>query len=291
MSRIVLGGSKFHNLTQRQVNTLLDYAFALGVNEIDTSPYYGNSQQLIGTYRRSNPDFLVSTKVGLPRKNNNHLGGEEVIEQFNEAMNILNLDSLETLFLHSVPAKLVNDEIFEVLKNIRLSGRATKIGYSGDNQNLSLMAKFKDFDSYMVTFNLIDVTEHETIKILKDRSLYIKRPIARGVFQVNLDDLVKNYLKKIFKRPTSYYAGSYEQRYRYLFGEPKFKKHDIKKFIQFLLFYTPNSKYVIGVSTPKHLKQIFDYFNKIDEEILPDFTEHLALVLEMSKKFNWKALS
>jgi aryl-alcohol dehydrogenase-like predicted oxidoreductase len=67
VENIIIGGSKFDTLSQKKLNQFLDYAISVGVYQIDTSPLYGNSEEMIGNYQKINPQLRITTKVGLPR--------------------------------------------------------------------------------------------------------------------------------------------------------------------------------------------------------------------------------
>jgi aryl-alcohol dehydrogenase-like predicted oxidoreductase len=65
-SRLVLGAANYGKLTQSEVDRLLGTAYEQGINRIDTAHGYENSESRIGVFLKTNKEFEVNTKVGLP---------------------------------------------------------------------------------------------------------------------------------------------------------------------------------------------------------------------------------
>ena len=242
MQNIVIGGSKFDTLSQKELNKFLDYAVSQGVYHIDTSPFYGSSEKMIGFYQKMNPQLIISTKVGLPRLYDDIWTSTEIQAQFQQSLNNLNVSKIETLFFHSIPSKLLNSDVFEI-----------------------------------------------TDRFLK--SNYIKRPLANAVFSKSLSMLFKSKIKKLLLRNVNLYPNSYPSRYRQIFGEPKFFNDDLTRFIQFLLYFQPQSKYVFGVRSRSHLKEIIETHKRVNEQIIPELDEYLVKVNELSQSLKWRAFS
>ena len=83
---------------------------------------------------------------------------------------------------------------------------------------------------------------------------------------------------------------SYENRYEIVFGKRKIFNNNFDFFIDFLTYFQPNSKYIFGVTQKKHLKQITDSYSLIKQEIIPEITDHLSRINEISRINKWTAL-
>jgi len=174
------------------------------------------------------------------------------------------------------------------------NGMIQNTGYSGDNENLRLVARSRQFDAFMITFNALDVSDYEVIQALPGKIIYVKRPIARGVFEVNVEQSMKNALKKLVGMSTKYYSGSYEERYRVMHGEPKHFNSALKKFMQFVVGFTPSARHVYGVSSRDHLKEIIRINNLLREkkvEEQSDLSSDFNRIMDYTRQYGWKALS
>ncbi len=291
MENIVIGGSKFNTLSQKKLNEFLDYAISSGVNQIDTSPFYGNSEQMIGNYQKINPQLRIITKVGLPRAHIDIWHPSEIEMQFQQSLNKLNIDKIDTLFFHSIPSKLLNEEVFLIAENFKAKELIANMGYSGDNENLQFAINLNKFDCYMATFNALDVSDYKLIRSLKMEKVYIKRPLANAVFNKTLLMTFKSKLSKLTTHNTNLYPNSYPSRYRQIFGEPKLINTDLLKFIQFLVYFQPRSKFVFGVRSSAHLKEIIKTYKLVNDQIIPELDEYLEKVIGLSQRLNWRAFS
>jgi aryl-alcohol dehydrogenase-like predicted oxidoreductase len=291
VENIIIGGSKFDTLSQKKLNQFLDYAISVGVYQIDTSPLYGNSEEMIGNYQKINPQLRITTKVGLPRALIDSWHSSEIEVQFQQSLNKLNIDKIDTLFFHSIPSKLLSEEIFSIAENFMTKELITNLGYSGDNENLQFAINLNKFDCFMATFNALDVSDYKLIRSLKMEKVYIKRPLANAVFNKTLLMTLKSKLSKLTTHNLKLYPNSYPSRYRQIFGEPKFINTDLLKFIQFLVYFQPHSKYVFGVRSCSHLKEIIKTYKLVNDQIIPELDEYLEKVIGLSQRLSWRALS
>ena len=288
MNQIVLGSAGFGNLSQRDLNSLLDYAFQRGIDQIDTAPLYGNSEIMIGNYLKENPNFKISTKVGLPRQHG--LKSADVSRQFQESLEKMQMQKIHLLFFHSLPISLMTTENIEAIKSLKLYGYTNQIGYSGSNQDLRYAVEKLDLDAYMATFNAVDTTDLSSIKKVTDKDIYIKRPLANGIFDISFLGYLKQSLKTFLDLAITKDLNSYENRYEIIFGKRKIFSNNFNFFINFLISHQPNSKYIFGVTQKKHLKQIVDTLITINHEVIPEVRDHLIKIDNLSLLNKWTAL-
>jgi len=67
VTRLGYGALEIKHISENEVNNLLNLVLDSGINFIDTSIDYGNSEELIGrhiSHRRS--DFFLASKCGCP---------------------------------------------------------------------------------------------------------------------------------------------------------------------------------------------------------------------------------
>jgi aryl-alcohol dehydrogenase-like predicted oxidoreductase len=291
MHNIVIGGSKFDTLSQKELNKFLDYALTLGVYQIDTSPNYGKSEEMIGNYQKLNPQLTIYTKVGFPKSHANKWKPSDINNQLENSLLKLNVANIDTLFFHSVPFHLLRKEIFSTIEQLKAKQLILNLGYSGDNEDLKFATNLNNFDCFMVTFNAIDVLDYEFIKNLDNKKIFIKRPIANAVFNRTLMMRLKSKVKNLMVSNENLYPNSYPSRYKKIFGEPKSIDIELTNFIQFLVKFQPQAKYVFGVRTSSHLKEIVKIYKIVSSQVLPELDDYLKNVTDISHRFNWRTLS
>jgi aryl-alcohol dehydrogenase-like predicted oxidoreductase len=291
MLNIVIGGSRFDTLSQKELNKFLDYALSLGVHQVDTSPNYGKSEEMIGNYQKANPQLTIYTKVGLPRSQADKWHPSEVSNQFQNSLNKLNITCVDTLFFHSVPSQLFHEDVFATLKQLKAQKLLLNLGYSGDNENLRLATRSDEFSSFMVTFNALDVSDYKYIKNLNDKKIFIKRPLANAVFNQTVMMRIKSKIKRLAKNNENLFPNSYPSRYRKIFGDPKSIDVELTNFIQFLVKFQPQAKYVFGVRSAFHLKRIVEIYKTVSSQVIPELDEYLSKVIKYSDELNWRTLS
>jgi aryl-alcohol dehydrogenase-like predicted oxidoreductase len=222
MSRIVIGGAHFRSANQKFVDQLLDCAHDLGISTIDTAPSYGNSEILIGDYVGRKGNFRINTKVGMPDPSRfNPLG---IIEQVKESSKRLGSAEIDTLFIHSLDRALITDENISSLLRLKKLGYVRKLGYSGDGKNLSFAKALGVFDSYMATFNPIDIgNKDELLSLGSEKDVYLKRILAGGIWKRRFKSALKNklYLNTLHRDAMSN-KDSYYFRYHKIFGKQKY---------------------------------------------------------------------
>eukprot|EP00123_Amoebidium_parasiticum_P012842 comp21610_c0_seq2/m.30294 comp21610_c0_seq2/g.30294 ORF comp21610_c0_seq2/g.30294 comp21610_c0_seq2/m.30294 type:complete len:167 (-) comp21610_c0_seq2:1392-1892(-) len=100
-------GSVFGAATEENVNNVVHEALQSGINIIDTSPWYGNSQEVLGKALKRIPreSYYISTKAGRYRGEN----GEAVFDFRAETVTRSMEQSLSLLGLTYVDFGLVHD--------------------------------------------------------------------------------------------------------------------------------------------------------------------------------------
>jgi aryl-alcohol dehydrogenase-like predicted oxidoreductase len=288
MNQIVIGGAGFNHLSQKKLNNLLDYAFERGVDQIDTAPLYGKSEVMIGEYSKTNPNFKISTKIGLPRFDT--LTSLDIKKQFQESLEKMQTNKINLLFFHSLPISMMTIENIETVKNFKLNGLINEIGYSGNGHDFRYITEANNFDSYMATFNALDISDFISIVKVSDKTIYIKRPLANAIFHISKLGYLKQNLKAFLNLPNTTDFNGYLNRYEIMFGKRKIFNNYLQFFIDFLVYFQPKAKYVFGVSQKKHLKQVLDACTILDHEVKPQLIEYFKQFEEVAKINKWTSL-
>jgi aryl-alcohol dehydrogenase-like predicted oxidoreductase len=183
---------------------LLEYAYRKGIRDFDTAASYGKGEQFLKDWyhHRHYPDVRLSSKWGYTYKANweiGYNGAHEVKEhslsklqeQWSGAQELL--PGLKIYQIHSATfesAVLDNKEVLDELHRIKKVERL-RIGLSvsGANQKDVISAATKVeiggeslFDSFQVTYNILDTSAHEMLRFLleKGKKIIIKEAMANG---------------------------------------------------------------------------------------------------------------
>ncbi|CAI5759621.1 unnamed protein product [Candida verbasci] len=140
--KFVIGGAVFNhqyceNPETLPVKDIINEAFKQGFKAIDTSPYYGPSEELIGNallqlpYNRE--EYIICTKAGRIKLNEFDYSRKNIRYSVERSLKRLNTSYLDVVYLHDVEF-VGKNEILEALKELELlkqEGIAKNIGISG----------------------------------------------------------------------------------------------------------------------------------------------------------------
>jgi len=147
ISPLIVGGAVFNTQynddpSSIPVKNLLLTAFKNGINAIDTSPYYGPSEILLGQALKqlisvdnliTRDNFYVCTKVGRIQLDDFDYSPSWVRKSITRSLNRFNTSYLDVVFLHDV--EFVDlDGIYAALKTLvqlKKEGKIRNVGISG----------------------------------------------------------------------------------------------------------------------------------------------------------------
>ena len=152
---------------RRADHRLLERAIELGINHFDTADSYthGDSERVLGEFRRRHPDVLVASKVGFlyrptnpvqrllspiaraavrnsPERRRRLIAGERprltpafapgyITRAVENSLHRLSTDCLDLLYLHSPPASVIErNDAFDTIKRLRDAGKIRYLGFS-----------------------------------------------------------------------------------------------------------------------------------------------------------------
>lgn len=139
---LIIGGATFNtqyndNPKDIPIAQLLLSAFKRGLNAIDTSPYYGPSEVLIGeALREINWDrskYYICTKVGRLQLDDFDYSPEWVEKSIYRSLDRLNTEYLDVVFLHDVEFQTEQQAFAALTKMMELKSRGIikNVGISG----------------------------------------------------------------------------------------------------------------------------------------------------------------
>lgn len=139
--------NKTGRLTEKQIFELLDEAAKLGIETLDTSALYGNSEKIIGNYNWRNPSFSINTKIAVDENST-------IAKQVDQALNILQTETINCLFFHRFDD--LTEDSFGEMKNLQAKGIINEIGVSVYTNNEIKEAEAFGPDTIQFPFNMLD---------------------------------------------------------------------------------------------------------------------------------------
>ena len=131
-------GQEFRRVTIEEALQSCRVALDLGMNFIDTSPFYGRgmSEVLLGQVLRDLPreDFILGTKLGRYDLEHFDFSAKRVAESIDVSLHRMGVDHLDIILCHDiefVEMQQIVDETIPAIQKIRDVGKVRYIGFSG----------------------------------------------------------------------------------------------------------------------------------------------------------------
>ncbi len=131
-------GQEFRAVDVNEALRSVRVALDLGMNFIDTSPFYGRgmSECLLGVALRGVPrdSYLLGTKLGRYDRDHFDFSPRRVVESVDVSLHRLGVDHLDILLCHDVEfvdVDRVIEETLPAVRAIQAAGKARFIGISG----------------------------------------------------------------------------------------------------------------------------------------------------------------
>ncbi len=165
VTRLGYGAMELRNLPETHAQNILNLVLDSGINFIDTSIDYGESENLIGKYisHRRNQYFLAS-KCGCPVGNvKEHVFTKDNIEKgIDQSLKRMKTDYLDLVQLHASPSKelIDRDDVINTLVNIQKKGKVRFIGSSSVLPSLKALLEMSIFDAFQIPYSALN-REHE----------------------------------------------------------------------------------------------------------------------------------
>ena len=261
ISRLGVGLSEIGGLSLKEQATagqVLNSALDAGINFLDTSACYNNSEELIGlTVAHRRDEYILATKCG-------HVAGgytgqawtaKTVRDSIDRSLARMNTDRLDLVQLHSCGVDVLEQgEVIEEIQKAKQAGKTRFIGYSGDNDAAYWAVDSGLFDTLQTSFNLVDQHARTTGLLNKAKAqglgIIIKRPIANGAWGAD-------------KSPSAY-ASQYFQRSQAMAKAgsiPGAPENRILLALGFALAHDEVDTVIVGTRNPDHMQANIEWFN------------------------------
>ena len=240
----------------RLLNAVLDG----GINLIDTSPDYGRSEELIGSYighRRA--EFFLASKCGCPLEAPadapppypHDYRPENVRADVEQSLRRLRTDHLDLVQVHMSPSKAVLEEnrTVETLRDLQAEGKVRFIGMSGILPNLPDHIAMGVFDVFQIPYSAVQ-RDHEdlvTAAAGAGAGTFIRGGAARGAASAD-----KNWRTgPLSQEPGAGYRNWETSGIAGLLSEAGLSNMEFA--LRFTLSHPGLSTTIVGTSSPAHL--------------------------------------
>ena len=144
--------------TDSERKDLLNAVLDLGINYIDTSDDYGDSEELIGkhiSHRRS--EYYIATKCGASPAGGHEYSRENVFRNLHESLTRMKVDVIDVMQFHTAPLDAVVEYgLVESLQAMRDQGKVRWIGASTNVPHLPTFLEWGVFDVFQLPYSAMD---------------------------------------------------------------------------------------------------------------------------------------
>ena len=206
VTRLGYGAMELTECPEDLANDLLNLVLDSGINFIDTSIDYGDSEKLIGkfiSHRRS--EFLLASKCGCPigAEGDHIFTKENITNGINQSLKLLKTDYLDLVQLHNPINNVIEEnDVIQTLLDIKKDGKVRFIGTSSFLPFLPDHVAMGVFDTFQIPYSALN-REHEKLITSASKSgagTIIRGGVSKGEFgrnrewenysKSNLDDLL-----------------------------------------------------------------------------------------------------
>ena len=145
LSTIVLGMMRISELSEDEVEDLVEAALSIGINTFDLADIYGNGQceQLLGKVLKRRPDLRdqmwIQSKCGIRKDGFTYFdfSKDYILDSVDGILERLQIERLDSLLLHRPDALMEPEEVAEAFNHLEQAGKVRHFGVS--NQNPMMM--------------------------------------------------------------------------------------------------------------------------------------------------------
>src|SRR3954463_4157715 len=131
-------GQEFRQVDLNEALRSVHVALDLGMNFIDTSPFYGRgmSEVLLGVALRGvrRDSYLLGTKLGRYSGTHFDFSARRVVESVDVSLERMGVDHLDVILCHDIEfadMRQIVDETLPALRKVQQSGKVRFVGISG----------------------------------------------------------------------------------------------------------------------------------------------------------------
>ena len=299
MSRIILGGASIGAMDLRSTENLISVALNAGITTVDTAPGYGDSEVKIGQFlkRNKNDVLKITTKVGTPaiyKLDSPGLSPSTIISSVDQSLSRLGIETIDTLFLHSVDSREFTGENLSALMKLKQAGKIKHIGYAGDGSHLKSALNFAEFDSLMMTLNCLDQSNMFAVVAGAERTLMVKRSLGNAVWLTkgyalmtrSKDKLAQiacldKTLRVLLSAQASQGVTTYQYRFVKMFGRPRTEGFT-SIFLNFALSIPNVDSVLVGTTSPENLLRAIEIESEVKRLTEAELQEMVSLYSKIS---------
>ena len=269
-------GAEFRGVTLDEVFASIREALELGLNFIDTSPFYGRgmSEVLLGVALKEVPreSYNICTKLGRYDIGHFDFSARRVAESVDVSLHRLGCGHLDIVLCHDiefVPIQQIIDETIPALRRQQEAGKVKYIGISGYPQKIFHKVLEQTSVDCVLSYNQYTLQntrfEDETMPLLKQRGVGI---MNGGPFSARL--LTNSTLPAWFRDPKEVQEAA-KKAAEYCAS----KGTDIAKLaLQFCLLNEDITTTVAGSANPNNIRKWAEWAAEpIDFELLREVHE------------------
>jgi len=274
VTRLGYGALEIRHISENEVNNLLNLVLDSGINFIDTSIDYGNSEELIGrhiSHRRS--EFFLASKCGCPvgLEKDHIFTRDNIVAGINQSLKRMKTDHLDLVQLHSSPSKDVieKDDVIQTLLDIKKEGKVRFIGSSSTLPSLADHVNMGVFDAFQIPYSGLNREHEEWISnaLKSGAGTIIRGGVSRGE-----DESSTNILD---------FKGEWENYRKANLDDLLDEGESRTAFIlRFTLSHPHLNTTIVGTKNPKHFKENINIANKgrLSEDIYEEAKKRLSAI-------------
>lgn len=281
------GGMRGREINADAAAAMLNAVLDAGINLIDTSPDYGQSEELIGaaiSHRRE--EFFLASKCGCPinqppaapgQRNPHLFTRENVRAGVEQSLRRMKTDHLDLVQIHVSPTRqeLEENETIEEMLLLKEEGKVRFIGMSGTLPNLPDHLAMGCFDAFQIPYSAIERDHEELITQAAEAGagIIIRGGVARGIpasNNSNIEGLPDRFRQMVTQRKEKWDSADLTDLL------------DGMSTMEFMLRFTishPNMHTtIVGTSNPDHLAENLAWASKgvLPEDLYQAAKERLS---------------
>ena len=244
-----------------EVFDILDTANKLGVTMIDTSPAYGNAEQILGSYPKLKLFKCITKATPIQSTNINRVDASELKKGFFQSLKHLKLLKTDGLIIHN--SKDIHKNGFEyvvdILHELKAHGHVNKIGASVyEPQDVDRLLSIFKIDLIQLPLNVFsqDFIKSGLLNELSNRNIeiHVRSIFLQGAVFINPDRLpehlgpLKTKIAKLNETANDLGISAFELAIDFIKSQPQI------------------NTCIVGVNNREHFTNLVSAFNKRPKE-------------------------
>ena len=273
VTRLGYGAMELTECPEDLANDLLNLVLDSGVNFIDTSIDYGDSEKLIGkfiSHRRS--EFFLASKCGCPVgfEKDHVFTKDNIVAGINQSLKRMKTDYLDLVQLHTSLSKnqIEKNDVVQTLLDIKKEGKVRFIGSSSTLPFLADHVAMGVFDAFQIPYSALNRDHEEwiTTAFNSGAGTIIRGGVSRGEGENPTDQENKGEWENYRKANLDELLDEGESRTAFL--------------LRFALSHPHLNTTIVGTKNPEHFKENIKTANKgkLSEDIYEEAKKRLSAI-------------